>query len=588
MVLSLESAISLYHQRKLREADAVARQIVQSDTTNVGAMNLLGAIANDVGRFDLAAQWFLRILEIAPAQAQVLNNLGEAYRRMGDARRAMECFGAAIQRYPEDALAPNNLALVLDGLGRVDEAIEIWRDLTHKHPGFCGAWNNLATALLKVGLIDEAIAHHLQAMELEPENAGFHSNLLRALQHLPDITGEALLSAHRQWWEKHGASLRRADEYRNDRDRERTLRVGWVTPDLREHSVAFFAEPILAQHDRDRMRMFVYADVAREDDFTWRAKSYVDTWRSVLGSSDEEVAQQIETDRIDVLIDLAGHTASNRACLFAKAPAPVAVCYLGYPSTTGIETIALRITDAVADPPGVTDAHYTERLARLDRSAWCYRPHDSAPEVAPSPALSRGYVTFGSFNALAKVNERVIDAWAEILRRAQNARLVIKSAALGEGASVRRGIADAFAARGIDVDRLTLVGKDETIPQHLTRYHDIDIALDTFPYNGTTTTCEALWMGVPVVSIAGTLHEARVGASLLGAVGLDEWVTNDVEQYIERASSFAKHPEILAELRRGLRQRMIDSPLRDEQGMARHFESALRSAWRDWCGRGNR
>jgi len=351
---------------------------------------------------------------------------------------------------------------------------------------------------------------------------------------------------------------------------------------LREHAVANFIEPVLAHHDRARMRFVAYSELEHEDDVTARLKAYFQTWRRTFGVPDEEVERQIREDRVDILVDLAGHTARNRAKVMARGAAPVQVSYLGYPCTTGIETIDWRITDAKADPPGMTEHHYTEKLMRLGRTGWCYRPMAEAPAVGGLPADRNRFVTFGSFNNLAKINENGIAAWLEILRRIPSARLLLKYTGLGE-ASVQEEMRAQFAAGGIEPQRIVMRGRDETIPQHVARYAQMDIALDTFPYNGTTTTCEALWMGVPVVTIAGKMHLSRVGASLLETVGLGDVVGESVNEYVEKAVELAGDLERLRRLRANLREMLERSPLRDEVGFTREFEAALREMWRAWC-----
>jgi predicted O-linked N-acetylglucosamine transferase (SPINDLY family) len=418
---------------------------------------------------------------------------------------------------------------------------------------------------------------------MDPNWTSPHSNLLRDLQHLPDITGEELLEEHRNWFKAHGERLaREARVHDNDRDPERQLVVGWLSPDFRQHAVAYFFEPVLANYDRSKFRFIAYSELPHEDEFTARLKGYFDVWRPTFGILDEQVDRQIRADRVDILVDLAGHTSKNRAKLMCRAAAPVQAEFLGYPSTTGIEAIQWRITDAKADPVGMTERHYTEKLIRLPRTAWCYRPLGGAPDVSNLPADHNRHITFGSFNNFAKINVRVIRVWTQILPRVPSARLMLKYAGISEP-SVRQALREQFAAGGVDPDRLDLRGRDPTELAHLAQYANIDIALDTFPYNGTTTTCEALWMGVPVVTIAGQLHQARVGASLLSSVGLDDWVAQDEEGYVTKAVEAAGDIAGLRELRSNLRQMMERSPLGDEAGFTRELEGALREIWRAWC-----
>jgi predicted O-linked N-acetylglucosamine transferase (SPINDLY family) len=301
-----------------------------------------------------------------------------------------------------------------------------------------------------------------------------------------------------------------------------------------------------------------------------------------MGLPDPDVARQIEQDQIDILIDLAGHTASNRLRVMAFRPAPVQVSYMGYPFTTGGKVVDWKITDALADPPGASDAAYTEKLYRLPRTTWCYRPFAAAPAVAPSPAAANGYVTFGSFNAFAKVSPAVIETWAALLQRVPTARLLLKAGPLGDP-DLCKNLLDRFSKLGIDPARLTLLGRAITNDAHLATYAKMDIALDTFPYNGTTTTCEALWMGVPVITVAGSRHVERVGVSLLTNVGLPEFIAADRAGYVDIAARLAADVGRLADLRQTMRDRLRASALTDEPGYAREFDAALRDMFQQWC-----
>jgi predicted O-linked N-acetylglucosamine transferase (SPINDLY family) len=342
--------------------------------------------------------------------------------------------------------------------------------------------------------------------------------------------------------------------------------------------VAFFFEPLLMAHDRSAVEIFCYSDAVRPDDVTARLQRHADHWRDVAGQSDEQFIAQVRADRIDILVDLAGHTAGNRLRAFAARPAPVQVTYLGYPNTTGVPAVDYRFTDALADPPGEADTLYTEKLIRLPRCAWCYRPPDPSPHHNPLPAQESGAVTFGSFNMPAKLSEETLDLWSQLLAAVPNSKLMLKFAALSEQ-SMRDHFARLFAARGVAESRLILRGRDEAVKHHLRSYHEIDIALDTFPYHGTTTTCDALWMGVPVVTLIGNAHVSRVGASLLNAVGLDDLVTTTREQFIATAAALAGDLPRLAKLRSTLRGVMQKSPLMDAAGLAREIERSYREIW---------
>jgi predicted O-linked N-acetylglucosamine transferase (SPINDLY family) len=334
--------------------------------------------------------------------------------------------------------------------------------------------------------------------------------------------------------------------------------------------------PIFAHHDHSRFEIVCFADVTGQDDVTQQLRARADAWHVTVGRSHAEVAELIRRERIDLLIDLAGHTAHTRLIVFAHRPAPVQATYLGYPDTTGLSAMDWRLTDAHADPPGDADALHTERLYRLPDTAWCFRPERDAPAVAPLPAESAGHVTFGSFNNFGKVNAAVLDAWAQVLAAVPRARLLIKAASLRDQPT-RQRLVDALAVRGVEPGRVEAVESVKGEREHLALYGRVDIALDTFPYHGTTTTCEALWMGVPVVTLAGPTHASRVGVSLLSSVGLAEQIAPDVAGYVAIAAGLAGDLSSLAQLRRTLRERMLASPLMDAPRFTAHLESAYRA-----------
>jgi predicted O-linked N-acetylglucosamine transferase (SPINDLY family) len=360
------------------------------------------------------------------------------------------------------------------------------------------------------------------------------------------------------------------------------LRVGYVSADFRQHSVAFFIEPVIEAHDRRGFEVICYSNVAWPDAVTMRMRKLADQWRDIARRCDEDVAEQIRRDGVDILVDLAGHTDGNRLLVFARKPAPVQVTYLGYPDTTGLRTMDYRLTDAYADPPGETEPYHSEELVRLARCFLCYRPATESPEVGELPALAAGTVTFGSFNSFAKVTEEVMGAWSRILLAVPESRLVLKAKGLGQ-AEARERAGEVFERHGIAPQRVEMTGQSESFVEHLRAYQCVDIALDTFPYNGTTTTCEALWMGVPVITLAGRSHVWRVGMSLLSNAGLPELIAATLDDYVAAAARLAGDVDGLRQMRRGLRQRLGASALTDAAGFTRRLEEAYRGIWANWC-----
>jgi predicted O-linked N-acetylglucosamine transferase (SPINDLY family) len=369
----------------------------------------------------------------------------------------------------------------------------------------------------------------------------------------------------------------------NDPTLNRRLRIGYVSPDLRNHSVAFFIEPILMSHSKEHFEIYCYSDVSSPDEVTHRIQKHANHWRSIVGISDEKVAELIRRERIDILIDLAGHTGGvNRILLFARKPSPVQISWIGYPSTTGLSTIDYKIVDDLTDPDGKTDQYYTEKLIRLPETFLCYLPDKNCPDVAALPALYKSFITFGSFNNFPKIGQQVILLWTEILKKVPNSHLIIKSLSFYDQ-TVISYIRNLFLDQGIEAERIELLQPFPSLREHLALYNRIDIGLDTFPYNGTTTTCEALYMGVPVITLAGNTHVSRVGVSLLSTVGLPELIAQTPEEYVAKAVNLAKDIEKLKSLRISLRGMMSRSPLTDAKKFTHHLEKAYQKMWATWC-----
>ena len=383
---------------------------------------------------------------------------------------------------------------------------------------------------------------------------------------------------HRRWNRQHAEPLKKfIQPHTNDRNPDRRLRIGYVSPDLREHVVGQNLLPLLAKHDHQRVEVFAYAKVPAPDAMTERLRSHTDAWRSLVGLSDAQAADLIRQDRIDILVDLALHTANNCLLVFARKPAPVQVTYLAYAGSSGLTTMDYRLSDPYLDPPGGDESVYSEQTLRLPETYWCYQPVVDLPPQPP-PALEKGFITFGCLNNFCKVNEPLLSLWAEILRGVPHSRLLLHAY---EG-SPRQHVLEHLQREGIDPHRVSFAGK-LPVAVYFQQYHSIDIALDTFPYGGGTTTCDTLWMGVPVVSLAGKTAVGRAGLSILSNVGLPELVANTPEEYVHLAIRLANDLPRLKDLRSTLRQRMQASPLMDAPRFARNVEAAYRQMWRNWC-----
>ncbi len=535
-------------------------------------------------KLDEAASCIDRLLKHKPDFIDAYKTLTEILCRQGKADEALARSRQALSAYPDNPTLLCNVGFALRALGRVDETIAHYERAVALMPEFAQAHNNLANALATQGRTEEAIAHYQRAVSLNPSYADSNSSLLMALNYIPRYDAATVYSEHLKFARRYEAPLAASIKpHGNNRSFDRRLRVGYVSSDFREHAVAYFVEPVLRRHDRDRFQVFCYSNHHIDDEVTHRLQSYIDIegWRSIIRLSDERAAQQIRDDKIDILVDLNGHTGDNRLLVFARKPAPIQVTWLGYPNTTGLSSMDYRITDEYADPIGMTDEYYTEKIIRLPGSFSCFQPPQDTPEVADLPARHNGFVTFGSFNNLAKVTPEVIALWAGILRAIPRSRLVIKYMSLNEQAR-QQAVRSAFFAHGILDEQLQLLGHSPSKWDHLAQYNSIDIGLDPFPYNGSTTTCDALWMGVPIITLAGKTHVSRVGVSQLTNLGMTELICHTPEEYVATAVRLAADLDHLGTLRKQLRVRMAASPLVDSQRFTNNLEKAYRAMWKEY------
>jgi protein O-GlcNAc transferase len=544
-----------------------------SDATLQQKLDAAGQL-HQAGKLLEAEKIYGEVLAAAPEQPDVLHLLGVVRFQQGQPVEALQLIARAIAIYPRNASYHCNLGVVLSSLGRHATAKSAFREAITLRPDYFEAHFNLANTLRDMGRPDEAIPIYRKSQVLRPDDRDAVSNMLFTLHSLPDADPKEVFREHREWDERFAKPLAGQMRVERDRDLNRRLRIGYVSADFRDHSVGFFMESLLAGHDAGQVELFGYADLPKSDATGARFQKLFHLWRDITGKSDQAVAEMIRNDWIDILVDLAGHTAGNRLLVFARKPAPIQITYLGYPDTTGLSAMDYRITDSYADPPGMTEGFYSEKLLRLPRSFVCYRPPTDAPEVSPPPSLKYGYLTFGSFNNLAKMNQKITDLWIRVLKATPKSRLLIKNGGLTDE-ETRREFLQRFTSGGIDPSRIDLRPKSATIREHLQTYAEVDIALDTYPYNGTTTTCEALWMGVPVVTLAGKTHASRVGLSLLTNLNFPGLVAETEEQYVEIAADIPA----LAEMRQTMRDRMKASPLLDGPATAKAMEAEFRRIW---------
>jgi FkbM family methyltransferase len=567
---------------ELDEAVAAHRRAIALKPDHAEAHCNLATVLCEQGMLDEAVGSYRHAIAIRPDLTEAHFNLGVALYDQGKLDDAADAYRAAIALAPDHAAAHCNLGNTLAEQAMLEPAVAAYRQALGIRHDYADAHYNLANALNDQGRLEAAMAAYRQAIGMKPEFAVAHSNLLFCMNGSDALSRDDLFAAHREWDERHARPAPRATPHANDRVPERRLRIGYVSPDFRKHSVTYFFEPLLREHDRQTVEVFCYAAVKRPDAVTARLQGLADHWIATVGMPDDALAERIRNDRIDILVDLAGHTGGNRLMVFARKPAPIQVTWLGYPNTTGLGAIDYRLVDAVTDPVGEADRWASETLLLLDDGFLCYNAPPDAPERAAPPGRDTGAVTFGSFNNPSKLSPATLDAWATLLARLPRARLLLKGKQFADPAT-RDLLLARLARRGIAAERIELAQWVPGSAAHLSFYDRIDIALDPFPYNGTTTTCEALWMGVPVVTLQGHRHAGRVGASLLTRVDLTDCIAKSREHYVEIACALAGDPDRLASLRRGLRPRMASSSLCDGRAFARQMEGAFRGIWRQWC-----
>ncbi|KPK24820.1 MAG: hypothetical protein AMJ61_13290 [Desulfobacterales bacterium SG8_35_2] len=573
----------LKDQGKLDEAVKSYRRALSLKPDYAEAHYNLGNALRDQGKLNEAVNSYRQVLILKPDYAEACINLGNVFKDQGRLDEAVTSYRRALSLKPDYAEAHYNLGTVLKDQGKLEGAVASYRRALSLKPDYAEAHNNLGNALKDQGKLEEAIASYRQALVLKHDYLEVHSNLLFCLNYKADVSQKEIYNESQQWNERF-VPLFQTDriKHTNSLNPDRRLRIGYVSPDFRSHSVAFFIEPVIRAHNREKVEVFCYANVRKPDKVTQRLQLEVNNWCSIVGIEHEAVAELIQKDGIDILVDLAGHSSDNSLPVFARKPAPVQVTWLGYPNTTGLKTMDYRFTDAIADPPGDDGRLHSEQLIRLEHGFLCYQPLASAPEVCSLPCLEQGYITFGSFNNLTKVTPDVIRVWAGILQAVPDSRLLLKAKQLSDD-QTRIHFDKMFAREGIAPERLEMHSRLLKQEDHLGLYSRVDIGLDPFPYNGTTTTCEALWLGVPVITLLGNRHAGRVGASILHRLGLGELVASSAEKYIELARVLTRDRKRLQKMRSSLRSRMQQSELMNSRRFTRHLEDVYCQIWREYC-----
>ena len=542
------------------------------------AHNNLGNALKENGRREEAIESYKSALMHNPSFALAHSNLGVALLETGKLDAAMESFTAALRINPDYPEALSNLGNLLIECGELDEAVRYLTRAIQLKPDFATAHNNLGTALKSRGQLEEAIAEYQAAIDLDPKNSAFYSNWVYArLFQCETITEIPRFS---DWHERPHLA------FANPPVPDRPLRIGYISPDFRDHVIGRNILPLLRNHDHRQFQVFGYARLNRRDAATDCFQACCDQWRDITGQSDDRVAQLITDDGIDILIDLAMHLSDNVLPILAKKPAPIQITFAAYPGTTGLTAIDFRITDPYLDSPGETDADYTEQSIVLPETFWCYDPAAipvnaaEIPPVSELPALSSGCITFGCLCDFCKVNPKTIALWARVLKKVADSRMLL----LAPPGQSRQRVLENFAVWGVAPERLIFAHRQPRL-DYLRTYHLIDICLDTLPYNGHTTSLDALWMGAPVVSRLGSTAVGRAGLSQMSNLGLPELVAHTDDEFVKIAVKLAADFPRLEGLRQTLRQRMRHSPLMDAERFTRNIESAYRDTWRAWCHR---
>ena len=575
-----DTLAALLKQRHLDEAEHMARAMIADCPRYAFGWKSLGAVFHMRGQLAPAVEAMARAVEYDPGNAEAVANLGVLLKESRRHDDALVCLRDALALDPKRADTHNNLAVTLMDLNRLSEAEASARAAVTADPKNGQAWNTLGGALLGLSRMREAIDAYRHVLKLEPNNASVHSNMLFSMSQMEDVSAAELYAEHLRYAERIEAPLRKSwRAHGNDRDPERTLRIGFVSADLRHHAVASFVEPIFERlADRRGVSLHAYHNYISSDHVSDRLRGYMAQWTDVVAMDDDALAERIRADGIDILVDLSGHSGHNRLPMLARKPAPVQLSWIGYPGTTGLQSVDYYLTDRQLVPPGQFDQQFTEKLAYLPMSA-PFQPALDAPDISPLPALANGYITFGSFNRISKIGRKVVAAWAQLLRALPDSQLLL-------GGVPPDGAADHILAwlaeEGVDAARVHVQPRCE-LKEYLGLHRQVDICLDAFPYSGGTTTLHALWMGVPTLTLAGDTAAGRQTVSILEHMKLPQFITEDTDDFLRKGLALCSDLDTLAGLRAGMRLRFWMPTSDAMTQLADAVESALRTMWRRWC-----
>lgn len=585
--LSLQPAQPEFHNNlanvlgqsgRLEQAIAHYRRALELRADYIDAQGNLAGALRAAGKADEALTAYRAAARLRPNDAEFHRAIGDLCRQKRDLPAAIAAYRQALALRPNDAQALDGLGAVLYRCGQPDEAREALTRAIALQPDLPQAHINLGNVLRELGEVDEAIKSYRRAVEICNDPAA-DSNLVYALYFHPAYDGPAILREHLRWARQHAEPLaNQIKPHGNIPDPNRRLRIGYVSPDFREHVLSLHFVPLFANHDHQQFEVFFYSGVTQPDALTQRMRGYADVWRDAAHLSDEQLADLVRSDRIDILVDLTMHMANGRPLLFARKPAPIQIACDAYPGTTGLSTVDYRLTDPYIDPPGEHDDWYTEESIRLPDSFWVYDPLTSEPPVNPLPAFANGHVSFGALHIYAKLNDRMIRLYARVLNAVPGSRLLM----LGPPGSVRQRVVATMAKEGITADRIEFAPRQPRA-KYLELYHRIDIHLDTLPYNAHATALDSFWMGVPMVTLVGQTLVGRAGWCYLNNLKLTELAAQTEDQFVRIAKELASDLDRLAKLRATLRSTMESSPLMNGKKFADAVATIYREAWRKWC-----
>lgn len=586
-ILHANLASALLEAKQYKEAQLALDNSISIDGANPVNHFYQGLIFQQTDRIQDALLEYEKALLIDPIHIQSLLSLSALLIDIGSHQRAIDCCLCGLKHEPDNIGLTGNLAVAYGKEYRHDESLFYYNRLLEIiHPeDHTEIMGRIANILLAAWRVDESITQFEKAVSASTDpfqKRALASTRLFVLHYSPSWPAAAIATEHRAWGSTYFKKVE-SKQFSNNQDPERRLRIAYISPDLRIHAVIFFLQPVLAAHNHNQVEVYCYSDVLKPDEVTFQLRDKHNViWRDIARKPDDDVQAMLADDQIDIAVELAGHTARNRLPLFSRRIAPVQVSWIGYPNTTGLSEMDYRITDPKADPPGLTEKFYTEELVRLPDSFLCYRPGGDFPAENPLPMLVNRFITFGSLSNFTKITTDMLNVWARILADVPDSKLVFRARGMTDE-RFRQDILPVFERYGVKAERIIILAHARSAVDNLKDYHRMDIALDTFPYHGTTTTCESLYMGVPVITLTGDSHLSRVGASLLESAGVAEFITETVDQYISTAVALASDLRKLLYLRKSLRSMVLASPLTDNVTFTHNMESAYRIMWKRWC-----